>query len=99
MEFFRLKWIYRDKHGIVAQWQFKGWLGYFVFEFLFLFVFVFEFVFVFVLLWSTRTDLAHGNVKGGLGLSEARRHMHAVDIAANNHDDHDYNDDDDNCHL
>ena len=67
---------------------------------------VFEYcIFKIVYLWSTRTDLAHGNVKCGLGLSEAGRDMHAVDVAANDdHEDGDhvddvYVDDDDNCHL
>ena len=30
------------------------------------------------------TDLAHGNVECGLGLSKTRWHMHAVDVAVTN---------------
>ena len=33
------------------------------------------------------TDLAHGNVECGLGLSKTRWHMHAVDVAEHDHDD------------
>ena len=50
---------------------------------------------LYLYLWSaTRTDLAHGNVKGGLCLSESRWHVHAVDVAATNVDDHGDCDDD-----